>query len=58
MDVLLSVTRELAKWGGNNSAKLWDSDLLLQTVGAMAGPRAQERIPERPRSLSGADAKC
>lgn len=26
--------------GRNNSAKLWDLDLLLQTVGAMAGLRA------------------
>ena len=40
--MLLSVMRELPKWGGNNSAKLWDLDLLLQTVGATAGPRAQE----------------
>lgn len=32
----------IAKGGGNNNAKLWDLDLLPQTVGAMAGPRAGE----------------
>lgn len=37
-----SVIRELSKGDGNNSAKLWDLNLLLQTLGAMAGPRAGE----------------
>lgn len=51
-----SVIRELPKWGGNNSAKLWDWDLLGQTVGAMAVLK-QGRDFFMSGPLSGADTQ-